>query len=80
MPSVSAPGGAGLHSGFRLPRAASATSGSACRTATTLSWFTTVTPSLFAASDVSTRTRVAPCAGGRRIRACRRPGRRMSPA
>ena len=80
MPSGRPRAGAAFHSGFRRARAVSATSGSAWSTATRPSFSTTVTPSTFAASEESTRTRVAPWAGGRSSRACSSPGRRMSPA
>ena len=66
MVSESAPGAAGVHLATTLPRAASAASGSAWRTATRPSWFTTVTPGSPAAAAVSTLSRVAPWAGGRR--------------
>ena len=41
---------------------------------------TTRTPGTFSAALVSTLFSVAPCAGGRRIRACNSPGGSMSPA
>ncbi len=69
MLSLSTCGGGTSNSAFTRRRARSAVSGSAASTATSPSRFTTVTPGMASAAEVSTRTSVAPCAGGRTIRA-----------
>jgi len=80
IPSWSAPGSAWVHAAWIRPRALSACSGSACRTAIIPSWFTRVTPGAFSAAVVSAWTSFTPWAGGRRTFAYSIPGRRMSAA
>src|SRR3954470_13733176 len=66
--------GSVFHSGFTSASASAAASGSARRTATKSPSFTTFTPGRRSAPEVSAFTRVAPCAGGWRLRALRRAG------